>query len=104
MVVAAGTFLPAERIVHGIVRGRDAVDNSFVEKSLQCPVNGHPVKFFTRLFFNVGVRECPWIAEENTENLFAAIGYAQLISFQNVVTIGNHRAFKKLSRISWGWC
>ena len=57
MVMAGSITVFAQGIQNRIIGSGYDVDNSFVDKCLQRAIYRHPVKVFTGVFLNVGMRQ-----------------------------------------------
>ncbi len=49
------------------------------QKGLQGPVNSYTIKFFTGLPFDITMRKCAVLLQEELEDLSATTGHAQMI-------------------------
>jgi hypothetical protein len=92
VVMAIPAILLAEGILDGVVCRRDAMDDPFVNKCLQRPVNSYPVEFLASLSFYVRMRKCALSRDEQFQYLFSASGNAELISFQDHIYMFAHNA------------
>jgi hypothetical protein len=53
MMMSLRTVLPAQRISCCIISRWNGMNDTIVNESLQCPVNGDPVKLVARDFLNI---------------------------------------------------
>jgi len=58
VVMAVAALFFTQCIHDRIIRGRNCVNDSFFNESLQGPVNSYPVKMSSANFFYIGVGEC----------------------------------------------
>ena len=85
VVVAGGAVVFAEGIENVVVGGGYGVDNAFFHKGLQGTIDGYTVKFFSGFFFYIAVGKGFVLLLKQFQYFFAAIGNAQLITFQNSI-------------------
>lgn len=71
----------AKRIQHGIIGGRNQVDDPFFDEGLEGAVNRYPVKHFAGLFLDVGVGQRSITIKEQFKDFFPAISDTELIFF-----------------------
>lgn len=48
-----------KRVSYGIIGRWNIVNYAFLKKYLQGAVDRYPVEFFSGLFFNIAMRQCP---------------------------------------------
>jgi hypothetical protein len=84
VMVACHALILAKRVLHRIVRRRYGVDDAFLNKGLQRPVDRHTVELVATHFLNVGMRQRTIRLQEMFKYLFPAICYAQLIPLQYI--------------------
>lgn len=89
-VMSTGTVVFAQRIAYRIIRGGDAVDQSFLQKGLQSAVYRDPVESLTGLFLYIAMRKRTILLEKKLQDLPPATGDAQLIFFQDLVYLFFH--------------
>jgi hypothetical protein len=89
-VPARGTVVAAERITDSIICRRDRMDKSFFQKSLQGPIDGHPIEFLPGPFFDIAMRERSILVQEQFQDLASTAGHAQLIAFEYIVYLFFH--------------
>jgi len=82
VVMTLRAILPAQGITGGIICCRDGVDDPVVNKSLECTVNGNPVKPVTGDLFNIVMRQCIIRLQENLQDRPPAVRITQAVLFQ----------------------
>ncbi len=76
VVVAGLTFLLAQCIADGVVGRGYGVDDAFFHKSLQCTVDGHPIKLVAGKLFNIAMGKRTVRMVKKFQNPFSAVSHA----------------------------
>jgi hypothetical protein len=63
------------------------MNDAFVNKSLECPVNSNPVKPLTCFFFYISMCQCAGLFQEKLDDLFAAACHAEIVSSQELICL-----------------
>ena len=88
MITVAALF--AQRILNRVIWRGYAVDDAFVDKSLQRSVNGNPVELVACFSFYVGVGQRAVRTNEQFQNLFPAACYTKLVPFEDHINNFTH--------------
>lgn len=64
VVMPFGTFFFTKGVTNRIIGRRDDMNDTFINKSLQCSVHSYPIYLFAGPFFNIAMRQCPALREK----------------------------------------
>jgi hypothetical protein len=99
VVMSFRAILFAERISDRIVCGWDTMNDAFLYKNLERPVDGHAIKLPASLTFNIGMRKCAFVIQKKFKDFFPATSNAELIFLQYVIRYFTHRqVFNKITK------
>lgn len=73
----------AEGILDAVIGSGYVVNDTFVQKSLKCSVDGYPVKLLIAFVFYVLVGQSIVGREKNIEDFFSALRYTECTAFEN---------------------